>query len=333
MEPKIKQIKIFKGGSLSKTQLIDHPIYEKCVLKEVSNSIEREYGFVRFSSQIKRHSYLSEKESSLFPKILEIGIDRKQEKAFCIYEYKENSISLYDYLTENKDLDKQILNEVVSNIYLAFDTLHSHKPVSPILNGSLNYYVEEEMIKPLNKYEKFLISDNTFFNGIKVYPPKEIISIISDKLKILEKIKSLKKGSLIHGNSTLENILINPNNLEISFIDVYDETYLDSPISDFSQILQCSKYGYGIKMRDNTNRIEKDLKNSTKFKLPKFTKSMLFFNQVFENKLKQRNFDMNLSLIISASQFTRLLPFRIKSNDILNTKYFYSLASWILSNG
>ena len=34
--------------------------------------------------------------------------------------------------------------------------------------------------------------------------------------------------------------------------------------------------------------------------------------------------------LLSASQFIRLLPFRIENNDIKNANYFYSLASWIL---
>ena len=75
IEDKIDILKVFKGGSLSSTKLINHPKYNKCILKKVSNNLNREYGFVRFCSQIKRHSYLQNVEPELFPRILEVGID------------------------------------------------------------------------------------------------------------------------------------------------------------------------------------------------------------------------------------------------------------------
>ncbi len=81
LENKIDILQIFKGGSLSSTALINHPTYSKCILKKVSNKVNREYGFVRFSSQIKRHSQLYDSEPELFPKILEIGIDIKDQSA------------------------------------------------------------------------------------------------------------------------------------------------------------------------------------------------------------------------------------------------------------
>ena len=55
---------------LSSTTLIRHPRFDKCILKSVSNEENREYGFVRFSSQIKRHQQLKNKEADLFPSIL-----------------------------------------------------------------------------------------------------------------------------------------------------------------------------------------------------------------------------------------------------------------------
>ena len=80
-EDKFEIIKVFKGGSLSSTKLINHPKFKKCVLKKVSNSSNREYGFVRFCSQIKRHSQLQNAEPELFPKILEVGIDIQHKQA------------------------------------------------------------------------------------------------------------------------------------------------------------------------------------------------------------------------------------------------------------
>ena len=87
LEDRIEIIKVFKGGSLSSTKLINHPKFKKCVLKKVSNSSNREYGFVRFCSQIKRHSQLQSSEPELFPEIFEIGIDIKLVEKLLSFEH------------------------------------------------------------------------------------------------------------------------------------------------------------------------------------------------------------------------------------------------------
>ena len=74
-----KLIKTYKGGSLSSTKLIDHTELGKVVYKEVSTEENREYGFVRFNSQIKRHQFLFSKDESLYPKIIKVGIDNKKD--------------------------------------------------------------------------------------------------------------------------------------------------------------------------------------------------------------------------------------------------------------
>ena len=130
---------------------------------------------------------------------------------------------------------------------------------------------------------------------------------------------------MIHGNATLENILINPKSLEISFIDVYDETYFDVALSDYSQILQCSKYFYGIRMRGGGIDL-----NESKYKIMNAGVNFKIFNQAIERNIKQDSKENILLNLLTASQFIRLLPFRIESKDIENAIYFYSLASWIL---
>ena len=109
-----KLLKIYKGGSLSSTKLIDHPELGKVVCKEVSTEENREYGFVRFNSQIKRHQFLFSKDKALYPEIIKVGIDNVSQKAYCIYEFKENYIPLIDYLNNNNlreiEIEKAAIN-------------------------------------------------------------------------------------------------------------------------------------------------------------------------------------------------------------------------------
>ncbi len=323
-EDKIEIIKVFKGGSLSSTQLINHPIFNKCILKKVSNSSNREYGFVRFCSQIKRHSQLRSCEPKLFPEILEVGIDIESKQAYCIYKFMQEYISIFDFLNDEQ-ISEIKLNKAATNLKVALQKLHKHEYKIPLVEGSLDFYFKEEMIRPLIEYENYLDINNKTFEGIKVESCRATVSKIYKFLKKLDK-KETQKYCMIHGNATLENILINKRTLEISFIDVYDETYCDIPLSDYSQILQCSKYYYGVRMRQ-----KKINEYESEYKLIDAGKNFKIFNEVIEKNLISNKNQALLLNLLTASQFTRLLPFRIKSNDMKNANYFYSLASWILT--
>ena len=319
-----KKIKIFKGGSLSSTSLINNDEFGDCILKEVSIENDREYGFVRFSSQIKRHIILKSFMPNIFPDILEMGINNFQGKAYCLYEYKEGYIPLLEFLKVERD--KLRVKKATKNLLSSLDNLHQNGLNSFIPKGSLDYYVKEEIIRPLKKFSKKFETAELTFNEHNVLSPEEFISSILKLLKSFD-IHKKYKNSLIHGNSTLENILINYKTLEISLIDPYDETYFDFALSDYSQILQCSKYYYGLRMISNENNFE-----TNDFKLTKANNMFIYFNDLIENELYNKNIDTKLLNLLIVSQFTRLLPFRICNNDFINAKYFYSLASWIFEN-
>jgi len=322
--PNCKLLKIYKGGSLSSTKLIEHSELGIVVIKEVSTEKNREYGFVRFNSQIKRHQFLFSKDKSLYPRIIKVGIDNTKHKAYCIYEFKENYIPVIDYLCR-PNLKKKDIEKTAINTKSALSKIHSIENNFEDPDGTLNYYVEEEMIRPLCTYGTILNENELIFQEEKVVNTSKLI----DKIKIkLKKIKTLPKSCFIHGNSTLENILIDPRNHQICFIDLYDETYFNSAISDFSQILQCSKYFYGLKMREPTKNQSNEKKLN--FSLLSGPRSFVIFNNIFENLTINENIDKTLFSLMCASQFTRLLPFRIKSKDLCNAKYFYSLAAHIL---
>tara|TARA_Y100000589_G_scaffold328568_1_gene372974 strand:+ start:5005 stop:5991 length:987 start_codon:yes stop_codon:yes gene_type:complete len=319
-----KKLKIFKGGSLSSTSLVNHYKFGNCILKETSIEHDREYGFVRFSSQIKRHHILKSFYPNVFPDILEMGINDYNQKAYCLYEYKEGYIPLIEFLIFEKD--KFRVKKAAKNLLLSLDNLHQNGLKTFVPKGALDYYVKEEMIRPLKNFSKNFNTEKLSINNHNVLSTDEFISFILELLKSFD-INKEYKHSLIHGNSTLENILINSQTLEISLIDPYDETYFDCALSDFSQILQCSKYYYGLRMSSNENKTEID-----KFKLTKANNMFIYFNDLIENELYNKKIDFKLLNLLVVSQFTRLLPFRICNNDFINAKYFYSLASWIFKD-
>ena len=236
----------------------------------------------------------------------------------------EDFISILDFLNDYQ-ISNVKLNQAASNLINSLKKLHKNEFKIPLVKGSLEFYLKEEMIRPLIEYEKYLDIQNKTFEGVRVKSCNDFISRIYELFNNLEKIDD-QKYCMIHGNATLENILINPKTLEISFIDVYDETYCDIALSDYSQVLQCSKYFYGIRMRQ-----QKKNDDESKYKLIDAGKNFKVFNNAIEKKIIFNKNQTLLLKLLTASQFIRLLPFRIKSNDKNNANYFYSLASWILN--
>ena len=181
-EDKIEIIKVFKGGSLSSTKLINHPKYDKCILKKVSNNTNREYGFVRFCSQIKRHSQLQNCVPELFPEILEVGIDIESKQAYCIYKFMEEYESIFDFLN-NREISDLNLNKAAFNLKDSLEKLHKNEYDIPLIEGSLEFYIKEEMIRPLIEYENYLDIKNKTFEGIEVESCHNTISKIYKLLK------------------------------------------------------------------------------------------------------------------------------------------------------
>tara|TARA_A100001035_G_C27718736_1_gene470806 strand:- start:416 stop:1144 length:729 start_codon:yes stop_codon:yes gene_type:complete len=233
-------------------------------------------------------------------------------------------ISIFDFLKDHK-ISNTLLIKAASNLINALKKLHKHEYKTSLINGSLQFYFKEEMVRPLIEYSNYLDIENKTFENNKVNSCSDSISKIYKLLNKLDK-KENQKYCMIHGNATLENILINPKSLDISFIDVYDETYCDIALSDYSQILQCSKYFYGLRMRQSKNE-----ENECEYKLINAGENFKLFNKEIEKRLIFNDHRAILLKLLTASQFIRLLPFRIKSNDINNANYFYSLASWILN--
>lgn len=312
-----------KGGSLSNTYLIEENL-KKYVRKEVSISKNREYGFRRWYSQLKKLQRYSIYFPGLFPNILKYGI--KEDYAYFDMEYIENSINAHEYLLNETDESKiqSFFNELITKMNL----LHNIKIYS--CKESIDLYIREEVEQSLkacnNKiFLKFISNNKIKFNKEEVY----------SLLYNLEKYKILLNTSYneeyetySHGNLTLENMLYIPNENRIVFIDPYEENIIDSKLADYSQLLQSSNSKYEI--INNLNCIINN--NEVLFDLPTY-KGIEYFNQLLEAFLKQdlNNQSYMVVKLLEISQFIRMLPFKqdIDPNKMI---VFYGLASKLFND-
>jgi hypothetical protein len=307
---------VLKGGSLSSTYLCDDNGF-KFIRKHIHLEKNREYGFVRWYSQLKKLQRYNALYPSLCPKVLSSNV--VMHSAYFDLEYLDGYKDIKTILSENSISDYQI-EIIAKSLKNAFNVLHESKmrsiPKLPYL-----YFVEEveQKLKDAISASKddFFIFDEFIYNG-------KIIR----KLDLLEKLRefflnlSLPYECNIHGNPTLENILYSVEKNDIKFIDLYEESIIDSPLLDYSQVLQCSSSLYGF-INDREVKVSK---NEVSFEEPA-PDSFSKFNQYFSNGLQ----DLTKIKVLEATQFFRMLPFKCLAGDVDKAKYFYVHALYLLN--
>jgi hypothetical protein len=309
-----------KGGSLSATYLCEHN-GNKFIRKEVSTTDSREYGFVRWYSQLKKLQRMSKDFSNLFPKILNVSIE--QNTAYFDIEYFTDFVDLKTFLC-SAEISAVTLEKIVTQVFNSLSILHAKTYHAN--TGAAKLYYSEEVIQKIadaiaasTDFADFYNIENYQFHG-------EEINGIQQYLPLLEKFFStfnLTSECYIHGNPTLENIMYSPSENIVKFIDLYEEGIIDCCELDFSQILQCSHSYYGF-INDNYVSVY----NNIVFHNLIVPQSLQDFNKIFENKLS--NFDMRILRIFEATQFIRMLPFKCAAGDIIKAKYFYTHACYLL---
>lgn len=298
-----------KGGSLSSTSLYENDGI-KFVRKHVSTKNNREYGYVRWYSQLKKLQRFG--ETGLFPKVLKVGID---DGAYFDIEYLEGYKDIKTILTEYS-LSNDEIEKINDAIWHSFDNLHKNK--YNFNNGSFSLYFEEEVMQKLHdalKYENF-----SKFYELKTFEYNKLtlpgIQTYLQKLNNFFSSKKLLTEENIHGNPTLENMMYSFEKNKVMFVDPYEESCVDSRMLDYSQVLQCSKSHYGY-INDHTVIIDG---NSVGF-YGDIPNNFKIFNDMFESKILPK--DKEIVDVLEATQFIRMLPFKCAAKDFEKAKFFY----------
>jgi hypothetical protein len=314
----MRSIKL-KGGSLNSTYY-HSTIGEDFVRKSINRDINREYGYVRWYSQLKKIQRYNTQYPNLFPRVLRAGID-----AYTPYfdiEYLHDFQDIKTILA-TKNLTEYEIANISEAVWKGFDQLHSIKHKSNVYTGSL-YFVEEveQKIKDALKnreFEEFYdMGTHEYFGGI-VHGLSNYMNELQNFFRDVE----IMEEENIHGNPTLENIMYSFDENRVVFIDPYEESIIDTKYLDYAQVLQCSRSYYGY-INDN-NVIVRD--NYVKHDLV-IPKNFYTFNQHFESKLENEKMLID---VLEATQFIRMLPFKLLAGDIDKAKYFYVHACYLLS--
>jgi len=308
-----------KGGSLSRTYRL--PQYD-LVGKEIVRDKNREYGFVRWYSQLKKLQRYNTQYPNLFPKVLGVNVD--EEKATFKIEYMEGFRDIKNILANDTLTDEQIFR-ISQAVWKGLNQLHSvtHDPIP----GAGKLYFEEEVLQKLNDALAIPEFAEFYAHGTYEYDGK-IVHGIGNSMMDLEnffKELTLIQEENIHGNPTLENILYSFEEDRVVFIDVYDESMIDTRFLDYAQVLQCSRSHYGF---INDNKVDiGSISVTHRLEIPKNFET---FNYHFESGITEPR-TKEIVDVFEATQFIRMLPFKVLAGDIDKAKFFYVHACYLLS--
>jgi hypothetical protein len=308
-----------KGGSLSRTYRL--PQYD-LVGKEIVRDKNREYGFVRWYSQLKKLQRYNTQYPNLFPKVLGVNVD--EEKATFKIEYMEGFRDIKNILANDTLTDEQIFR-ISQAVWKGLNQLHSvtHDPIP----GAGKLYFEEEVLQKLNDALAIPEFAEFYAHGTYEYDGKIVHGIGNSMMDLENFFKELKliQEENIHGNPTLENILYSFEEDRVVFIDVYDESMIDTRFLDYAQVLQCSRSHYGF---INDNKVDiGSISVTHRLEIPKNFET---FNYHFESGITEPR-TKEIVDVFEATQFIRMLPFKVLAGDIDKAKFFYVHACYLLS--
>jgi len=296
-------VKELKGGSLSKTLVIakERNLF---VRKLISRKHNREYGLVRWQSQIRKLQVLNKFLPNSISSIL----------AICTFE----DYYFYDmpYYSNSSNCSEALLHGELPELIAEKIIILLNKMVKinfGIARGSLAVYVSEELLTPLllaseaSKSYSFPLNSQEksfFMAAVEDAIPK--VKMLLDLVANLEVMESLT-----HGNLTLENILWDKNSEELIMIDPYAETYCECIIGDVSQLFQSSLSGYEF----ISSLFEKQTYSICEYPLHLIPASHTHFARSLSDLLDREEWFSRINLdIFRASQFIRMFPFKLVSS-------------------
>ncbi len=312
----------FKGGSLSSTNLMIDESGSKFVRKTVSLLKNREYGFQRWYSQLKKLQRYSVLFPELFPKVIKFGKDK--DFAYFDMEYYEGAINAQEYIEKCEKSSE--IDYFFNSLIQTMSKLHNKKLHSDAAAMDLYIYEEiEQRLKDCNKnktFIDFLRYETIVFNGVKV---KSFLHSLDEYKQMCKKCYTRPNETFTHGNITLENILYLPKEHRIILIDPYEENIIDSIFAEYSQLLQSTNSKYEIYNRNNAlvciNEITLKLPNS-------FGVNYLNDKIIQHIKDTYTKKDYFIIKLLEISQFIRMLPFKMEVDES-KMIFFYGLASYL----
>ncbi len=316
-----------KGGSLSGTYLCQGDGIEPFVRKEVSLIHNREYGFQRWYSQLKRMQRFSVLFPGAFPDLRTYGMLRDPvhgDMAYFDMEFIPNALTVQEFLMQTEDEGR--IDRMFKTLTSVMARMHSTQIQSTAAPMELYIYeeIEQKIAACLGdaRFAAFYALPEVVFNGQTV---RGLGDSLAEFKQLSAKSYRHTTETFTHGNLTLENILYQPAEDRIIFIDPYEENIIDSVLAEYSQVYQSCNSKYEL-YNSATAQIAG---NRVTCEIPA-SPGLDYFNTIFTTFVRAHHSDDDMVSIrlLEISQFARMLPFKM-AIDPDKMLFFYALGSYL----
>ena len=298
-------LKNLKGGSFSSTNVVKLSNDDIRVRKYISRTYEREYGLVRWQSQIRRMQHLHLVLPVNSPQIQNMGVNN--DYFYYDIPYYKDALNLFDYLSTTSPKNASNLFEEVNKLIQCYSSI-SYGSVK----GSFSVFLSEEVNQRLFNAKKTILDAHKLSTITKSETEHTLHKIDLIEKKLCNFVNTAKNinisESLTHGNLTLENMLYIESEKRVIIIDPYGETYCDSVLGDYSQLMQSSLSLYELIVSKGESNIESLITTNT------FNSNigLKHFGNALVQELSKLDEEKQIILnLFHAAQFIRMFPFKI----------------------
>jgi len=242
----VSLVRFFKGGSNAVTLLAtdgQELFVKKMVPLEHAHRLKNQYDWLAARADHQEMvTVLREEHAPDF-----YGID---------LEYRPSSMPMFEYVHENSLAESaQKLNDVWAYMY---GRVYDLGPLTEHVDQR-DDYVAERLVSRVraaaSSHEALaeaMRGPRIVVNGREYDNFDRVIERIEATESAWRDLASYQESSAIHGDLTLDNILVDMSTHEVLVIDPSDDNQVRGPIIDFARHLQSLEYGYEFLNEDET---------------------------------------------------------------------------------
>lgn len=306
--------RIFHGGSGAVTALI-----------EVADQLRvRKYANGALAKKLKLQYDWLQNNCTNLKLVRLISGESNMEDYYYDMHYAGGSIGFYEGIhTESVERSILIIDEVIDVI----SKFHDSTIIEDASEEVVRLYVDEKIIKNFEiiKSEFFDILDlkGTVLNGLPF--DFKMLDLFGNKEWFISQFKD-RRQSVIHGDLTIENIMLNNlslNKCDWFLIDPNPDNVFQSPLIDFSKLMQSLHLGYESlhrmpKVSLTGNRLNVDIHRSSQYANIYSHVLKIFDNRFGKSIVKQ-------IFVHELVNFLRLIPYQLKQSRESGLVFFSCL--------
>ena len=239
-------LRFFKGGSNAITVLAQtgsDQFVRKLVPKEYEHRLRNQYEWLKVHAQKS--------------KIVAALREERTDSYYAIdLEYRPGSVALFEYLHVNSLEASQLkLAEIWEYMYdhvYELEAADVHEPERDL-------YVEDRLVSRVyaaatlhEGLNEALGSPHLVVNGQVLENFDQVLKRIKEHSVAWNDISIYQQSRAIHGDLTVDNVLIDRDRDEVLIIDPSDDNQIRGPVMDFARHLQSLEYGYEFLNEDET---------------------------------------------------------------------------------